>query len=53
MHSPKFSDFDLNLLARALDTLAEQSAALKNNIVAQVRAAQEEAAEPAKPAKKK
>lgn len=57
MHAPKLTTEDVNLIARALDTLAEQSTALKNGIVAQIRAAQIEAqkkaAEAAKPAKKK
>lgn len=40
MHTPKLSDADLNLIARALDTLSEQAQALKANIVAQVQEAQ-------------
>ena len=46
MHQPKLSDFDLNLIARALDTLAEQTQALKANIVSQVQEAQRAAATP-------
>lgn len=56
MHAPKLSDADLNLLARALDTLAEQAQVLKANVIGQVQAAQREAAkatEPKPPEKKK
>lgn len=54
MHAPKLSDADLNLLVRALDTLAEQAQVLKANIVAQVQEAQRAAQKlPEKPGKKK
>lgn len=48
MHTVKFSDADLNILARALDTAAEQSIALKNSVVAQVQEAQKAKAKPEK-----
>lgn len=53
MHSVRFTDDDLNLLARALDTLSEKSQVLKNGIVAQVQAAQREAEKPPPKEKKK
>ena len=40
MHSLKFSTDELNLICRALDTLAEQSQVLKENLTAQVGAEQ-------------
>lgn len=52
MHTVKLTDVELNLLARSLDTLAEQSQVLKAGIVAQVQEAQRAAAAPSDKKKK-
>ena len=43
MHALKFTTAELNVFCRALDTLAEQSTVLKENLMTQVAAEQEAA----------
>lgn len=54
MHTVKYTTEGLNLVCRALETLAEQAMSQKADIVAQVQAAQlAEQKPPDKPGKKK